>query len=501
MPRLRRIVLAVGIGLVALEAALQIGALVVTFTASGPGGPAADVPTVLCIGDSYTYGFGASSSDQSYPAQLGRLLAKRLPLAPVVVNAGWPGQNSREALLHLPQQLAVNRPQVVCVLIGLNDSWTHPQPVGSGALGAEQPGRWQWRWRTWRLLQVLWGSGGKVAPPSAASSPEPVATGTKAFLQQVVARIKAGQHGAAMTMLERALVDDPHNAAEYHLGIVQVQMALGQRAKAETSLLWLRREFEQRPTQQVAESCASALYAAGERQQAAVVARAAVPRFPDCSSLWWVSGQGYYDAGDLAAAERELDRAVATAGGSDAAWRATVNRDCARAACGRDLQKALRLLVVALQLDGDVERCRLVVAGAPEVFTADAVRRAVQELRLDPADLERLQGVFTKGGNERSRMCAVLRQHLQQVVATCREHDARVVLLTYPMAVDDVEAVYGEVAGQLAVPLARCWPRFAAELQQRTREELYIRDGHCTDAGYALMAEVALEPVLRELQR
>jgi lysophospholipase L1-like esterase len=74
------------------------------------------------------------------------------------------------------------------------------------------------------------------------------------------------------------------------------------------------------------------------------------------------------------------------------------------------------------------------------------------------------------------------------------------VFLTYPLAVDDVEAVQGEVAADLDVPLVRCLPAFTAELQHRPRGELYIADGHCTDAGYALMAAASLGAVARELQ-
>ena len=509
MRRLRQLALALVTGLVALEVALQIGALVAALAIGrpDPAGAGALVPTVLCIGDSYTYGLGASSTEHSYPMALQRLLRERQAPAATVINAGWPGRNSREALLQLQGQLAEHRPRLVCVLIGLNDSWTHPRPVEAAELAAGASSGWQLRWRTWRLLQVLCGGGGTAAvpaprlePASPAASPAP-ATGTKAFLQQVAARVKAGEPAAALAMLEQALARDPANAADYHQGLAIVQTSLGRRDQAAASLAWLQREYQERPTRQVAEAYAMSLYSTGERQQAATVARGAAPRFGDCSPLWWLSGQGYYEAGDLAAAERELDRAIATAAGSDADWRATVRRDCARAACGRDLGKAMRLLLAALQLDGDVERCRLIVEGAKPAFAEDAVRRTLQELAPAGRDLELLQRLFGNSWGDRSGMCAVLDRHLREIVRLCREHGAGVVLLTYPLPVDDVEAVYAAVAGASAVPLVRCLPAFEQELRHRARDELYIRDGHCTDAGYALMAQVALEPVLRELQR
>ena len=82
MRRIGKIALAIGTGLVALEVVLQIGALVALFTAARPGGGQGGV---LCIGDSYTYGFGASSMERSYPAELGRLLPERSALVDFVV--------------------------------------------------------------------------------------------------------------------------------------------------------------------------------------------------------------------------------------------------------------------------------------------------------------------------------------------------------------------------------------------------------------------------------
>src|SRR5262249_23713738 len=157
-------------------------------------------------------------------------------------------------LLQLPGLLAQHRPRLVCVLIGLNDSWTHPRAVDAGELAAGgRGGGFQLRWRTWRLLQVLLGGGGTAAAPSprlgsaAAAAP---ATGTKAFLQQVAAKVKAGQPAAALSMLAQALRDDPQHAADYHQGLVLVHTALGRRDQAATSLAWLQRESGERPSPQ-----------------------------------------------------------------------------------------------------------------------------------------------------------------------------------------------------------------------------------------------------------
>jgi lysophospholipase L1-like esterase len=70
--------------------------------------------TVLALGDSLTYGTGATP-DTSYPAELARLTGWQ------VVNAGVPGDTSAQAAERLPVLLAEHAPKLVVVSIGGND--------------------------------------------------------------------------------------------------------------------------------------------------------------------------------------------------------------------------------------------------------------------------------------------------------------------------------------------------------------------------------------------
>lgn len=130
--RVAALALGAVLSLLAVEGALAVVGLFLAEPELGEGGRAgADALTlpeqgenvVLCLGDSNTYGIHLEA-EQSYPAQLGELLAGAPDGPWRVFNLGFPGRNSAEVRYHLAEQLELYRPRIVVVWVGTNTSWS-----------------------------------------------------------------------------------------------------------------------------------------------------------------------------------------------------------------------------------------------------------------------------------------------------------------------------------------------------------------------------------------
>jgi len=113
--------------IVLLEGGLQLGAVAVKLT--GGGAPAAWLTggqRILCLGDSNTYGVHLEHrEEQAWPFRLEALWneAGRSPRIEVL-NVGYPGTNSSRLLRDFPEMLDVFEPDLVLVMVGVNDHWT-----------------------------------------------------------------------------------------------------------------------------------------------------------------------------------------------------------------------------------------------------------------------------------------------------------------------------------------------------------------------------------------
>lgn len=140
------------------EIGLQAAALVVRATThrSSSAWSGSGQLKLLTLGDSNTYGLGVEEQE-AYPQVLQatwNASAERPRLE--VINLGFPGTSSSQLVNRLPKLLAMLRPDIVTIMVGINDFWTAPEPIGEAMGWRERADFFAWRYsRLYRLLLMV----------------------------------------------------------------------------------------------------------------------------------------------------------------------------------------------------------------------------------------------------------------------------------------------------------------------------------------------------------
>lgn len=504
-----------------VEAALQTVAVAVWWLQRPPtaatalSGPA----DVLCVGDSYTQGDGATSDAGSYPTQLRERLQARCGRPVTLINAGWRGQDSRDVLASLGSHLQRTRPRIVCVLVGCNDQWNRPAPFRAG--DEEASGRFRWRWRTLRvtkfLLQgigLLHGDASDHAATPAmiaaagrllhdaglkpaqvtAQMPTPVVGATAEAITTARGHWNRRAFAAALSGLQTSLAAEPAEPEVLRLA-TECSVRLGDRAAVADHLARLRRQQAASGDLTSTEHLGFALWAAGEADAAQAMAAAGVERFAAAPGLWHLLAEAALrrDEAEAAVALRAELRALPAFGPASTSTIAQLGR-CLRRT---EPTVAARLLLAAMLLNGQRRdypwTCFLTAAG--DGLRAEDVHAIAAAVDVDDAGRALLQVRYDEafgGGN--SGWLAVLEQHLLTAGAMIRAAGAEPVFLCYPRSIA-AEACQLRCATALAAPFAPVRERFDAALAATPSASLLAVDGHCNDAGYQLMATAVAEVV------
>jgi len=134
---------------VVAEGALRVAAL---FVEAPSGIPYASLlggsKRLVCLGDSNTYGLYVGW-ENAYP----RFLQQRAGPQARVLNLAYPGNNSTAIRDNLTEVLDKLLPDVVTVMIGVNDFWT--VPIEKDASSARSDGWRAWLWRHSRVFRLV----------------------------------------------------------------------------------------------------------------------------------------------------------------------------------------------------------------------------------------------------------------------------------------------------------------------------------------------------------
>ncbi|MGE0143773.1 MAG: GDSL-type esterase/lipase family protein [Planctomycetota bacterium] len=572
--RLRAIAIGFGFALVAFELAMQ-GLAYLTWRKHGGFSvrTVASEHAVLCVGDSFTFGLGASGGND-YPRQAETLLRESIADA-VVVNGGKAGQDSADVLRRLAAQFAAVEPRLVYVLVGHNDRFRHPEPITiEPSATDEQDTGFPLRVRTLALfgriahslfgddpvtsrdvspLLGTWHSGefeiefgldGDLRVGDRHSRWSSTGTGIALALQPdepieaewsvVVDRLRLRSESLGSEPLE--FERGPRRVDPY--AAIVAALAKSDVEVAQASLSALRAAGDDSPTLHAlrarclfvggqattanemlgelearilragdrvvvadVEPLVAAHFAMGNSAKAVALAGSALAAAPGESELWWMLVR--HSATDPRDDERILEiaeSALSTASSSEP-WRAALHRLRAGILDRRADREidALASTVQAALIDGNEAHVVQRLTDRPP--TRAAFESAVASLGLDRGQREQAEQWWREATAAKLQPAAVLSIHLMRMAEFCRSRGAQLVVLNYPEPLGELGDSIAETARRGGLPLIDVEADFRIALRSTQRDQLFVADGHCNDAGYARIARLVAEDAKVRLRR
>jgi lysophospholipase L1-like esterase len=478
---------------VLLELVLQAGALYVSWAHERP--PvvrATDAGTrVLCVGDSFTYGAGASSLAHAYPAQLeARLRARGLDVR--VANAGKPGQASYDVATTLAEHLRTVAPAFVCVLVGTNDRWAPPRVFTRGS-EAPEPG-FRLEWRTARLWHILWE--GRAPRAHAAEAPA-----VAARMKRVPAgadpvararRLLASGDALALAAIDAALAQMPERGDELRNLKLRALWTFGRRAELAAFAAQLAAGFDlATATPAQADTVLRAIQFTGDAERAEELARAVTRRHPELVLPWQIlANRAWVENADWRTAEADFEHGLGLLGpDGPAGSRGALLRRLGEVLAEAKPEKAVRCIVEAMFVDAKPRLSQLVLRKQREHIPVQVLDDYLASARLTPEQERQVRNLRESAYAETPQRLSAFAENLRAIADLCRAAGAEPLFVTYPFAQPDIEGVCAEVAEAAGVRLVSTLEPMQRTLEGHAQDDFFVADGHCNDAGYAVIAD------------
>jgi len=480
------------------------------------------IRTMLCVGDSWTHGMGASDAAQhSYPAVLQQLLRERTKQEWSVVNGGQSGQNSRDVLLRLTSQIDAAKPQIVCVLVGRNDQWSTPDEAPNADI-EDRFTAYRFRWRLPRLFAWTIDSFRAVSDfgPSAKSGPEwaakqipwpppppdavyPVAISSGAIAAKTAGwKLEAeGLSEEALDQFRAAFAEAPEDPQTRGM-LARLTQKCGLTDESQTHTAWLVERCSQTQDFYHGVALLDFYSFSGRAQEQLDQACMLLERFPADPTLWYQRGEAEYRLGMKEDAAKSLIKCTET-------WHnvyaysilfkiALFDR--------RDHAEAVNTIVRAYVATNQHEATASMLNTMLELPTVDGAWVSDQSdaFACDPSTKARIRTLVNEALSRRDGSSAerILRSHLKRIADIARSKGAVPVFLDYPIQAPLQHCLH-DVASDHAIHFLDVKTWWEGRVPESRRLGLRSADGHVNDEGYRIMAECVadgLVPILQTLK-
>lgn len=532
----RKVLLAVITFLIALEVLLQVAAAVASVVTASRDDGSSDKPHVLCVGDSFTYGVGATSQESAYPAALERKL-RELGYDIPVINGGWPGRTSRDLINYFGGRLTAAT-KVLCILVGTNDTWRQPDLVTDAELieitAAAPPvgGGFTWQWRTAKLVSLIFGfksstwleTGAATPEARYASADQVLARRSEAYellsasgftqrdpvqvvydqssavtMRQYWQLTKSKNFDEAMDLVQAASERQP-DSPRFLFAQVKLQALLS--LPLADTLQQLEQLHADAPSPATMVCLMHALQVAGHGRRAITLAKARIAEEPDAMDAWVCRQLVEFELGMWDDFAESAPRAIELAAWGDPMRVRWALRNYANFIAADQPERAARLAIIAFLLDPTDAPMRLCMKKAKEHVQRPVFDKVLATVDLDDAIAKQLNALSDEiyDGKTNDAWQGVLVKHVQTLGDLAARHGTKVVILNYPFWQESVMACQQDVAESLGAEVALVHDRFAEVLKTKNRTELFVQDGHCNDGGYALIADVVAPLVIECLR-
>jgi len=450
--------------------------------------------TILCVGDSFTFGIGASAGGD-YPRQLERLLNLKIRNRRfVVVNRGVGGYNTSQILNNFPAWVDEIKPDLIVVMAGGANAWNYwgyrSYKRGDSVLSSMHDQLYRIRiFKLIKLLQKKFPDAIRLLNVRIKASPGNA--GYNASLGSIYTELD--QYEKAIEWFKAGIQMDPNDADNYR-GLGYVYKKLGDYTQ---SVGWFKKAIKMCPGDPELYAEVGRTYLRGNESDKAI--------------SWFKRGIAvdashsinYYGIGCVYSWLRNHEEAIK--------WfkkGIRIDPDYSNNYTGigyayRDLgrpEKAIHWFKQGIRTNLD-DIANYEGLAEVYVYTGDIVSEEILELLGEVSKRNPIAREYTKMFENkrhiRLEVAEWMESDLQKLIGMCREKQIPIVLQNYPEMTTLIGPSREFAEGHAVLFVDNC--KAFSEMWERGEQRVnyFVPDGHCNDLGYSVVAKNIYDVILK----